>query len=64
LYVPERDWFHYEFIAGLERNFKFSKRRLRIGIYGTFSDGNRIKPNGNFKISFALLDNRNLKWNF
>lgn len=64
LYVPERDWFHYEVLAGLERNFKFSKRRLRIGIYGTLSDSNHTKPRADFKVSFALLDNRNLKWNF
>ena len=64
LYVPERDWLHYEVLAGLERNFKFSKRRLRIGLYGTFSDSNHTKPRASFKISFAVLDNRNLKWNF
>jgi len=64
LYVPEREWLHYEVLAGLERNFKFSKRRLRIGIYGTLSDSNHTKLRANFKVSFAVLDNRNLKWNF
>lgn len=64
LYVPEREWLHYEVLAGLERNFKFSKRQLRVGIYGTLSDSNHTKPHANFKISFAVMDNRNLKWNF
>lgn len=64
LYVKEFDWQHYEALAGLERNFKFSKRRLRVGIYGVISDGNQIKPKGTWKISFALLDDRNMKWNF
>lgn len=64
LYVPEFNWEHYELIVGLERNFKFSKRRLRIGIYGVLSDGNQIKPTPSWKISFAILDNRSLKWNF
>jgi hypothetical protein len=64
LYVPERDWLHYEALVGLERNFKFSKRMLRVGIYGTLSDSNHTKPRADFKISFAVLDNRNLKWNF
>jgi hypothetical protein len=64
LYVKEFDWQHYEMFAGLERNFKFSKRRLRIGIYGVMSDGNHIDPNFKYKISFAVLDDRNMKWNF
>lgn len=64
LYVPEFDWHHYEFFTGLERNFKFSKRRLRIGIYGVLSDGNHIKTTPGWKISFAILDRRSMKWNF
>lgn len=64
LYIPEFEWQHYEVLAGLERNFKFSKRRLRVGIYGVLSDGNKIDPTPAWKISFAVLNNRNLKWNF
>lgn len=64
LYVPEFDWHHYEVLAGLERNIKFSKRRLRIGIYGVMSGGNHITPTPSFKVSFAVLDTRNMKWNF
>ncbi len=64
LYVKEYNWQHYEIFAGLERNFKFSKRRLRIGLYGVLSDGNQIAPRANYKISFAILDDRNMKWNF
>lgn len=64
LYVKEYDWQHYEMFAGLERSFKFSRRRLRIGIYGVVSDGNHIKPKASYKVSFALLDDRNMKWNF
>lgn len=64
LYVAEYDWQHYEIFGGLERSFKFSKRRLRIGIYVVASDGNNIKPSLSYKISFAVLDDRNMKWNF
>lgn len=64
LYVKEYNWQHYEFLLGLERNFKFSKRRLRIGLYGVFSDGNHITPRYTWKISFAVLDDRNMKFNF
>ena len=64
LYVQEYNWQHYEILAGLERNFKLSRRRLRVGIYGVLSDGNNIKPTPAWKISFAVLDDRSMKWNF
>ena len=64
LYVKEYDWQHYELFVGLERNFKFSKRRLRVGLYAVGSDGNQIEPRMNYKVSFAILDDRNMKWNF
>lgn len=64
LYIPEFNWHHYEFVYGLERNFKFSKRRLRIGIYGVLSEGNHINLTPSWKVSFAILDTRNMKWNF
>lgn len=64
LWVPEHNWQHYEFFAGIERIFKFARRRLRVGVYGVFSDGNQIDPRTTFKVSFALLDRRNMKFNF
>lgn len=64
MYVPEFNYQHYELLAGLERNFKFSKRRLRIGIYGVVTDGNKTALDATWKVSFAILNNRNLKWNF
>lgn len=64
LYVKEFDWQHYELFAGLERNFKFSRRRLRVGIYGVISDGNQFAPKVDYKVSFALLSERDMKWNF
>lgn len=64
LYVSEFNYEYHEVFAGLERNFKFSKRRLRVGIYGVASDGNKIDPKFTYKVSFAVLDDRNMKWNF
>lgn len=64
LYVPEHEWQHYELLAGLERVFKLSKRRFRIGLYTAFSGGNHSKARFHFKVSFSFLDNRSLKWNF
>ena len=64
MYVKEYNWQHYEILSGLERNFKVFKRRLRVGIYAVLSDGNKIDPRFNYKVSFALLNDRNMKWNF
>lgn len=64
LYVSEYNYQYAELFAGLERNFKVFKRRLRVGIYGVISDGNQIKTQSSVKISFAILDDRNMKFNF
>ncbi len=64
LYVPEFDWQHAEILGGLERNFKFSRRKLRLGVYGILSDSNKIQPTTHFKVSFALLDLRDMQFNF
>ena len=64
MYVKEYNWQHYELLAGLERNFKMSRKRFRIGVYSVVSDGNQIAPKIGWKISAALLDDRSMKWNF
>lgn len=64
LYVPEHNWQHAELYAGLERVFKIAKRRLRVGVYAVVSDGNQIDPRSTFKISFAMLNRRNMKFQF
>jgi hypothetical protein len=64
LYVKEQNWLHYEVLAGLERNFKLSRRRLRVGVYGVLSTGNQTPTRADWKISFAILDERNMKWDF
>lgn len=64
LWVPEHNWTHYEIYGGLERVFKFARRRLRIGGYAVFSDGNHMDPRASFKISFAILDERSMKFTF
>ena len=37
---------------------------IEIGVYGVLSDGNNIAPQATWKVSFAVLDDRNMKWNF
>ena len=64
LYVKEYNWLHTELMAGIERSFKISRRRLRIGIYGVVSDGNKSDFRADWKMSFAILNDRSMKWNF
>lgn len=64
LYVPEWNLNYAEAYAGLSRDFKFLRRRLRIGVYAVFAadniDGALFRP----KISFAIFDDREMRFNF
>jgi hypothetical protein len=65
MYVKEYNWQHYEVLAGLERNVKLgARRRSRFGVYFVLSDGNQIAPKTSWKLSIAILDDSNMKWNF
>ena len=73
LYLPEHDdYFYTEAFLGLERIFKFARQRLRIGTYLVFSWNNNSiglpdaqKPNNvQFRVSFDVMNERDLKFNF
>ncbi len=73
IFLPEHNnYFYTEAFVGLERTFKFARQRLRIGAYVVFSVANNQfalpdleKPkNMQFKISFDMMDERDLKFNF
>lgn len=73
LYLPEHnDYFYLEAFTGIERTFKFVRRRLRIGAYVIFSWANTSfalpdddkPPNVQFKVSFDIMNERDLKFNF
>ncbi|MEO9534110.1 MAG: DUF5686 and carboxypeptidase regulatory-like domain-containing protein [Crocinitomicaceae bacterium] len=73
LFLPEHNnYFYSEIYVGLERTFKFLRKRLRLGTYVIFSWANNQlslpdvdKPkNVQFKISFDVMDERDLKFNF
>jgi hypothetical protein len=67
LYLPEHnDYFYMEAYTGIERTFKFLRRRLRVGTYVIFSWATN-SPNDKpvqFKVSFDLMNERDLKFNF
>jgi len=73
IFLPEHNnYFYTELYVGLERTFKFARQRLRIGGYMIFSVANTSfalpdpsKPkNVQFKISFDIMNERDLKFNF
>lgn len=73
IFLPEHNnYFYTEAYFGVERTFKFARQRLRIGGYMIFSVANNQfgipdvnKPkNVQFKISFDVMNERDLKFNF
>lgn len=68
LYLPEHnDYFYMEAYTGIERTFKFFRRRLRVGTYVVFSWANNWPDDQKpvqFKVSFDLMNERDLKFNF
>lgn len=63
-YLFENNWWHSEILVGLERNFRLSRRLLRLGVYYAVSKGKSLHLNQAVKFSFSILDNRTMKFNF
>lgn len=73
LYLPEHNnYFYSELYFGIERTFKIARQRLRIGSYMIFSFSNTQfqlpdpsqAKNVQFKFSFDVMNERDLKFNF
>ncbi len=73
IFLPEHNnYFYSELYFGIERIFKVARRRIRIGGYTIFSVANNQfalpdsdqPKNIQFKISFDILNERDLKFNF
>lgn len=64
LVVPEHNLNYHELFAGVYRDFKFIRRRLRIGIYGVYANDNFNTPFIRPKFSIALFDDRELRFSF
>lgn len=64
LHVPEYGLHYYETFVGFTRDFKLFQRRLRIGLYGVFANDNFNGAMFRPKFSFALFDDRELRFNF
>jgi len=73
IFLPEHNnYFYIEAFMGIERTFKFARQRLRIGTYVIFSVANnqfslpgaQQPKNVQFKVSFDVMNERDLKFNF
>jgi hypothetical protein len=73
IYLPEHNnYFYTEAYFGVERTFKFARQRLRVGGYMIFSVANNYvglpegqqPKNVQFKVSFDVMNERDLKFNF
>lgn len=64
LAVPEYNLNYHEFFVGVYRDFKFLRRRLRLGLYGVYANDNLNTPFIRPKFSFAIFDDRELRFNF
>lgn len=73
IYLPEHNnYFYTEAFFGAERIFKIARRRLRLGAFVVFSvSSNQFTlpqqdepKNVQFKVSFDIMDERDLKFNF
>lgn len=73
IFLPEHNnYFYTEMFLGIERTFKFARQRLRVGTYVVFSVANNQfslpdaeqPKNVQFKISFDVMNERDLKFNF
>lgn len=73
IYLPEHNnYFYTEAFFGAERIFKIARKRLRVGLFGIFSvSSNEFAlpqedqpKNFQFKVSFDIMDDRDLKFNF
>lgn len=65
LFLPEYDNLLYEeAYFGLERIFKLFRQRIRVGGFMVLSESNYQPANIQFKLSFDIMDERDLKFNF
>lgn len=73
IYLPEHNnYFYTEAFFGAERIFKIARRRLRVGAYAVFSVASNQfalpkedqPKNLQFKVSFDIMNERDLKFNF
>jgi hypothetical protein len=65
MWMKDNNFQHYEAMLGLERVFKLgARRRLKVGLFGAYGDGN-YRPSGfEYKISIDVIDTWKKDWSF
>ncbi len=65
MWLKDGNFQHYEALLGIERVFKLgARRRLKIGLFGAYGDGNYRQPGVEYKISIDVIDTWKKDWSF
>jgi hypothetical protein len=64
LSIPDQNFFHTEFYAGLERVIRIRQEIFRIGVYACTAESSFNKARFEFKLGFNFFDSFHKKWNY
>jgi hypothetical protein len=64
LAIPNQNFAHAEFFAGIERVFRIKDELFRFGIYACTADNSFNKSSFQFKLGVNFYDTFNRKWSF
>jgi hypothetical protein len=65
MWLKDGNFQHYEVLTGLERVFKLgARRRLKLGIFGAYGDGNYRDGALTYKFSIDVIDTWKKDWSF
>jgi hypothetical protein len=64
LSIPDEDFHHVEFYAGLERVVRIRKELFRFGIYAATADSNWERAKFDFKIGVNFYNSFTKKWQY
>jgi hypothetical protein len=64
LLIPDSDFYHFEFFAGLERVFRIKQDLFRLGVYAVTSTNPLEKAQYTFKFGIAMLNPFSNRWDY
>jgi len=64
LAIPDSDFYHAEFFAGLEKSFMLFREPVRMGIYAVNGAATIDSPDLTYKVGFTFYDNFTRKWGY
>jgi hypothetical protein len=64
LLIPDSDFYHFEFFAGLERVFRIKQDLFRLGVYAVTSTNPLENAQYTFKFGIAMLNPFSNRWDY